>query len=224
MIPRTHFLIMLSAALINAAISAYFYPRLPNPCPIHWNLQGDVDDYGSPVTVVVLGPAVSLGMTLLLTGLPLLGPFRRNFEKFRITYGRVGVTLTVFFLGLQCVVLLAAAGRQLRIGPALCVLLGLMFTVLGNFMGKLRRNFYIGIRTPWTLANEIVWEKTHRLGGKLFVGAGLISTVTGLFAGNVVCFVVLMTAIIASVAWLVLYSLFEYRKLGQVDDFSRETS
>jgi uncharacterized membrane protein len=112
---------------------------------------------------------------------------------------------------------------RIQIGPALCVLVGLMIAMLGNWMGKLRRNFYIGIRTPWTLANEVVWEKTHRLGGKLFVAAGLISAITGLFAGDVVCFVVLMSTLIGSALWAVLYSLYEYRKLGQVDDLSRES-
>jgi len=222
MIPRTHLLIVLATVALTAAVSVYAYPRLPNPCPIHWNLRGEVDDYGSPLTMAMIAPCVSLGVAVLMAGLPLLGPFRSNFEKFRTTYGRLAVTIMIFFLGLQVVLLRAAATGTVHIGPTLCVLLGLMFAVMGNWMGKIRQNFYIGIRTPWTLANETVWEKTHRLGGKLFVAAGLISTTTGLLAGNTVCFVVLMSSIVGAVGTSVLYSVVEYRKLGQIDDLAHD--
>ena len=224
MIPRTHFLIMLAAIAVNAALGTYFYPRLPDPCPIHWNWRGQVDDYGSPTMMAFGWPAITLGLAILLTGLPLLGPFRKNFDKFRITFGRICVTITVFLCGLQLVFLLAASGRQLRIGSSLCILIGLLFAVLGNWMGKLRRNLYVGIRTPWTIANEVVWERTHRLGGKLMVAAGLISAVTGLFAGDSVCLVVLLSSLIGTVGVAVIYSLVEYRRLGEVDDLSREVS
>src|SRR5262249_19202654 len=154
--------------------------------------------------------------------LPVLGPFRRNMESFRVVYGRIGSLILTFFLALHVVTLLAATGRPLRIGAVLTILIGLMFACLGNWMGKVRRNFYVGIRTPWTLANEIVWEKTHRLGGKLFVAAGLIAAITGFFASEVTCFVVLMAALFGSATWSVIYSYVTYRKLGQVDDLSSE--
>lgn len=220
MIPRKHLLIIAVAVLANAGLSAYYYPRLPNPCPIHWNLHGEVDDYGSPMTMAMLGPCISLGIAVLMSALPLLGPMRSNFETFRVTYGRIAVTLAVFFFGLQVVLLLAATENRLRIGPSLCVLFGLMFAVLGNWMGKLRRNLYVGIRTPWTIANDVVWEKTHRLGGRLFVLAGLITAAAGLFTSEKVCFATLMTSIGVSVIWSGLYSLVVYRRLGQVDDFA----
>ena len=220
MIPRFHLYWMIAAVLANAAISAAFYPRLPNPCPIHWNLRGQIDNYGSPVTMALIGPSMAAGLTMLLVVLPIIGPFKRNFENFRVVYGRIGALILTFFLALQIVMLLSASGRALRIGPTLTILFGIMFAFLGNWMGKLRRNFYVGIRTPWTLANELVWEKTHRVGGRLFVAAGLISAVTGFFAGDVVCFVVLMSTLLASVVWSVVYSLVIYRRLGQIDDLA----
>jgi uncharacterized membrane protein len=223
MIPRIHLWWMIAAVITTSAVSAAFYPRLPDPCPIHWNIRGQVDGYSSPLTMALIAPAFAAGLTLLLLVLPILGPFRRNMESFRVVYGRIGSLILTFFLGFQVVTLLAATGRPLRMGAILTVLIGLMFACLGNWMGKVRRNFYVGIRTPWTLSNEIVWEKTHRLGGKLFVAAGLITAVTGFFASEVTCFVVLMAALLGSAAWSVIYSFVIYRRLGQVDDLGSET-
>jgi uncharacterized membrane protein len=220
MIPRIHIIIIALAVLCNAGLSAYIFPRLPDPCPIHWNIRGEVDGYGAPLTMALLGPSIAAGVALMMCGLPLLGPFRKNMESFRVVYGRIAVTLVVFFFGLQVVLLLAATGNKLRIGPSLCILFGILFAVLGNWMGKLRRNLYIGIRTPWTIANDVVWEKTHRLGGKLFVVAGFVSAITGVFASELGCFITMMSSIGIAVLWSVLYSLVEYRRLGQVDDFA----
>ena len=223
MIPRFHLWWMIAAVAANATLSAAFYSRLPDPCPIHWNLHGQIDGYGTPFEVALLGPSVSAGVALLLIVLPLLGPFKRNFMSFRVVYGRISAVILTFFVAIQLVILLAAVGNHLRMGPLFAILIGLLFACLGNWMGKLRRNFYVGIRTPWTLANEVVWEKTHRIGGKLFVAAGLITALTGFFAGDIICFVVLMTSILGSVTWSVLYSLVVYRRLGQVDDLASET-
>lgn len=222
MIPRFHLIWMIAAVFVNVALSAAFYPHLPNPCPIHWNLHGQIDGYGSPLTMALIAPSTSAGLVLLLMLFPAIGPFKRNLENFRVVYGRIGALLLTFFLALQVILLLAASGRPLRIGPAFTVLFGLMFAFLGNWMGKLRRNFYVGIRTPWTLANDTVWEKTHRIGGRLFVIGGAISAITGLFAGDVTCFVVLIGTIFISVVWSIVYSLVIYRRLGQVDDLSTD--
>jgi uncharacterized membrane protein len=218
MIPRFHLWWMIAAIISIAALSAAFYPRLPDPCPIHWNIHGQVDNYASRLTAALFGPALAAGITLLLLVLPVIGPFRRNMESFRGVYGRICALILTFFVAIHVVTLLAATGKPLRMGAILTVLIGVMFACLGNWMGKIRRNFYVGIRTPWTLANEVVWEKTHRLGSKLFVAAGITSAVTGLFASEVSCFVVLMTALFASVTSSVIYSFVVYRRLGQVDD------
>ena len=220
MIPRFHLIWMVAAVIANIAISTAFYPRLPNPCPIHWNIHGQIDDYGSPMTMALIAPSASAGLVLLLVLFPAIGPFKRNLRDFRVVYGRIGSLLLTFFLAIQVILLLAASGRPLRIGPLLTVLFGIMFAFLGNWMGKLRRNFYVGIRTPWTLANDVVWEKTHRVGGRLFAVGGVISAITGLFAGDVICFIVLIGTVLISVVWSLVYSLVIYRRLGQVDDLS----
>jgi uncharacterized membrane protein len=159
-------------------------------------------------------------MILLLVALPLLGPFRENFERFHITYGRICIAIMATFAAIQLTMLLAGTGRQFNMGSSMCVIVGVLFAVLGNWMGKIRRNFYVGIRTPWTLANDEVWERTNRSGGKIMVAVGIICALTGLLASDAICFIVLMSGIGLLVAWACGYSFYWYKKLGRVDDLA----
>src|SRR5258708_4059112 len=130
MIPRFHLWWMIVAVIAIAAVSAAFYPRLPDPCPIHWNIHGQVDNYGSRLTAALIGPALAAGLTLLLLVLPVLGPFRRNLECFRVVYGRIGALILTFFLAFQVVTLLSATGRPLCIGAPFTVPIGVRFACL----------------------------------------------------------------------------------------------
>lgn len=221
MISRTHQWLMGLCVAAEFVLGAAFYPRLPDPCPIHWNLSGQVDDHGPRWVMAFLFPAISAVIALMLIVLPRLGPFRANFERFSITYGRICVSILAAFAAMELVLLLAASGHPLNVGNALAVVLGLMIALLGNWFGKLRRNLYVGIRTPWTIANDTVWERTHRMGGRLFVGVGLASAGVGLAsAPSWLCFVVLMGGLLGVTAWSIAYSLIWYRRLGQVDDLA----
>jgi uncharacterized membrane protein len=220
MINKTHLIIMALICGVSAAIGAYYYPHLPNPAPTHWNLHGQVDGYGPPWVAAYMLPLVCLGMIVLLAVLPLMGPFRENFERFHVTYGRICIAIMAAFATLQLLILLAATGKQMNMGSSLCIVIGVLFAILGNWMGKVRRNFYVGIRTPWTLANDEVWEKTHRNGGKIMVTVGLIAAVTGFLASDATCFIVLMGGIGFLVVWAMGYSLYWYRRLGKMDDLA----
>jgi uncharacterized membrane protein len=186
--------------------------------PVHWNIKGEADRFGPPWELAILMPAILLGLSLLLVALPAIGPFKANFARFRETYGRVCVTIVAGLVGVHGVILAKAAGADLSIGAALAIVIGLMLALMGNWFGKIRRNLYVGIRTPWTIANDRVWEKTHRLGGKLFIIVGLASAVAGFLAPDVVCFVILVGGTLGATLWAVFYSLYWYRKLGEVDD------
>jgi uncharacterized membrane protein len=221
MIPRTHLIIIMLMLLATLGVSAWFYPQLGQRVPVHWNIRGEIDGYGSKWVPLLITPGAIVLVVLIMSGLPLLGPFRRNFELFRTIYGRLCVTIVTAFSSLHVIVLLGAAGHGLRIGADICIVLGVMSAVLGNWLGKVRRNFYIGIRTPWTLASDAVWERTHRFGGRLFVICGLADIAAGLLAPvDWICFVVLLGGIAVTVVACVLHSLYWYRRLGKVDDLS----
>ncbi len=220
MIPRAHLWTLIGIELLIILVSAVLFGSLPDPVAVHYNLKGEPDRYGSPWTLALLMPAISAAMIGLLVFLPLLGPFRRNFEQFRVIYGRICVAALASFLGIHLVIMLKGAGYPIDIGRALAIILGLLFAVLGNWFGKIRRNFYVGIRTPWTLANDQVWERTHRLGGRLFAAVGLAAAISGLVAPAWACFIVLMGGVAVASVWSVVYSIYWYKKLEQVDDMS----
>lgn len=220
MIPRNHLLIIGGMLLAAAIASGVMQSRIPDPAPVHWNLHGEVDQMGPRWQVVWLFPAIAVGVAALLAFLPALGPLKSNFEKFRIVYGRMCVFIMLMLLAMHVVIMLSASGANIRIGAAITIVSGFMMMFIGNWLGKVRRNFYLGVRTPWTLANEHVWERTHRNVGPLMMFHGLVSVVTGLFAPDYICFIVFIGGMIAICAWAMVYSFLVYRKIGSVDDMA----
>ncbi len=220
MIPRRHLIMMLLLVVAAGAVSIAFYDRLPAQAPTHWNIRGEADDWSDRWKLAVAGPGFGLGLTMLLTGLPLLGPFRRNFERFRTTYGRICVTSMTALAAIHTVAVVKATGYPLEIGATLSIVVGLLLAVIGNWLGKVRRNFYIGIRTPWTIANDVVWEKTHRVGSKLMVLVGLVAAAAGFVAPSWLCFVILVGGVLLLFVWAMAYSLYWYRRLGAEDELA----
>ncbi len=220
MIARSHLVGMFAIVLVACGFSVALYGRLPDPAPMHWNLHGVVDGWGPRWEAAVLMPAIGLGMIGLMAGLPLLGPFRRNFERFRTTYGRICVAIVTALLAFHLIALLKGIGRSIEIGATMSIVVGLLLAVIGNWLGKVRRNLHVGIRTPWTLANDAVWERTHRAGARFMVSVGLVSALAGIVAPDWLCFAVLMGGLGAFVVWAALYSLYWYRKLGERDELT----
>lgn len=218
MIARRHTTFIWMTVLANAVFSAAMYSRLPEPAPMHWNIHGQIDGWGPRWLAAGLFPVIVAVIVLLLVVLPKLGPFRQNLESIAVTYGRIVIILGLLLAALNSIFLLAAAGHALPIGSSIALALGLFLVLLGNWLGKVPRNLYLGIRTPWTIANDTVWERTHRLGGRVMVAAGLVVAVTALFASDVTCFVVLMASLGITVIWAIVYSFRLYRRLGGVDD------
>ncbi|MDX2200440.1 MAG: SdpI family protein [Phycisphaerae bacterium] len=217
MLSRTQLITVLLLVAAGFAASAWYFPQLPEQVPTHWNWRGEVDQYGPKWINAWLLPAVAASLPLLMMGLPALGPMRRNFAEFRETYGRFVVLMTAMFVALHIVILLQTAGVKFGIGSAISVILGGAFVLMGNWFGKIRRNFYLGIRTPWTLANEQVWDRTHRVGGRLFMLSGLVAVIAGFTAPQWVAAIVLFSSLIGTAVWTLVYSYLIYRKLEPED-------
>jgi uncharacterized membrane protein len=188
-------------------VAALMYGRLPDPVPTHWNLAREADSFTPKPWGAFVMPLATLGTWLLLRVLPAISPSGFRMDGFLHTYWLI-VTLTVGTLfAISVVALLVASGSDLSLLRLVPFAIGVLFVVLGNYMGKLERNFFIGIRTPWTLANEEVWARTHRFGGKLFVLAGgLVIAAAALdWPLQVVVAVVLAAALVSVVYSLVVY-------------------
>ncbi|MFH1822383.1 MAG: SdpI family protein [Patescibacteria group bacterium] len=161
--------------IILAAISSfYFYAHFPERVPIHWNFAGEVDNYGSRATGAFLFPAIMIGMYFLFLLLPYLDPKKDRYQQFRKVYHFFKAYLIFFMLAMYFITGFNALGYNIPVGLWVPVLVGLLFIIIGNYLGKIKPNWFIGIRTPWTLSSEEVWNKTHRFGGKIFILGGII--------------------------------------------------
>ena len=170
---KTANLVSFLLVLAAFAIAAWFYPRLPNPVPTHWNAAGGINGYMPKPWGVFIMPLTMAGIWLVLAVLPRISPRGFGLRSFEAVYGLIQIIFVAVLLLITIVALVAAQGRHVAINIILPALLGVLLAVLGNYMGKVRKNFFIGIRTPWTLASDEVWARTHRLAGWLFVAAGL---------------------------------------------------
>ena len=202
--------IIVGLALLSFAIGVYYYPQMPEQMASHWNAKGQVDDYLSKFWGLFLIPITLVGLALLFMAVPRIDPLRENIEKFRKYYDGFVILFMIFMI---CVYLMTILWSiEIRISPNLFlpIAAGIMFIGAGILVENTKQNWFIGIRTPWTMSSESVWDKTHRMGGKLFKIAGAISIVGILFQSYAVYFV-LVPAILVAV-YTVVYSYFEYKK------------
>lgn len=164
----------LALILIVVILAIYFYPLLPEQVASHWNFSGEVDGYSSKNFQVIFLPLLMLAIFLLFQFLPKLDPKKVNYEKFGLAYKVFQFVLLLFFAILFLVTSLVNLGWALPVGMIVTSIIGLMFIVFGFLMPKFKSNWFIGIRTPWTLSSESVWQKTHELAKYMFILAGVM--------------------------------------------------
>lgn len=166
----------LGAAVLAAmwAFALAVFGRLPARVPTHWNLQGEVDGWMARFPGGVMAPLIATGVYALLLAMPLIDPRKRNVERFGADRLLIANLLLLFFALLEVLTLGAALGWPVDVSSGIIGGLGLLLVALGNYLPRVRSNWWIGIRTPWTLDNERVWRETHRVGGRLFVLGGLV--------------------------------------------------
>lgn len=162
------------AMLVLALLSAfYFHAHFPAQVPTHWSAAGMPDDWSSSGFAAFFFPLLMLGIYLLLLFLPYLDPRRDRYHEFRGAYHWIKFYLVFFMLILYFLTSLSGLGVPVSIGFWVPVLVGALFIILGRYLSSLKYNWFIGIRTPWTLSSERVWDQTHKVGSKLFMLAGV---------------------------------------------------
>ncbi len=195
--------------LIVAGATALVLPGLPEQVPTHWNIKGQIDAYG-PKSTLWLMPGVMLGMVGLFAIMPLISPKPFDLgEGSQAVLRQMMLTTAGMMAYIQMVVVLGASGTRLPIDRVLIAGLCLFLALIGNLMGKIKRNLYMGIRTPWTIANDRVWADTHRLGAWLFVGGGLL----GVLIASVLPPILAVLPIFAAAIVPVVYSYVLYKRL-----------
>jgi len=170
---KTEF-IPLALIILTIAASVFFYNNLPERIATHWNFAGEIDGWGSGKVQAIAIPLMAVGMYLLFLLLPYIDPKKERYEQFSKIYHIFKTMILVLLVIIYFVIGLNGLGYDLPVGMIIPGLIGLLFIVIGNYMGKIKRNWFMGIRTPWTLSSEEVWNKTHRFGGKMFILGGLL--------------------------------------------------
>ncbi|MFZ5897939.1 MAG: SdpI family protein [Bacillota bacterium] len=155
------------------------YPHLPEQVPSHFNVRGEIDAYSSRLWGAFGIPLLSAGIYVLMLVVPFIDPKRQNYAGFLGGYRVIRTAMVAFMAVLHAVILAVALGCNVSVNTVVPVMLGLLFIVLGRVLGGIRFNYFVGIRTPWTLADEEVWRRTHEMSGRLFVVAGLASVISG---------------------------------------------
>lgn len=201
------FEILLIAAAMAA--TAVLYPNLPARVPTHWNIHFRADSYSPKWVLYLFGPGFMAAVMALTWLFPWLSPKRFEIDSFWSTYHQAMLFVFGMMTDSYAVILWADSGRAIDMGRAVLSGICLFAALLGNLMGKLRRNFYLGVRTPWTLASERVWNATHRFAARITVAAGLIGLVLTIMGLYVAAIVALLIAGLAPVA----YSLVFYKQL-----------
>jgi uncharacterized membrane protein len=159
-----------------AAISAWAWAKLPESAVIatHWGMDGKVNGTMPKDWGLAILPAIGLALTLLLAAIPSIEPRRANMIASRKPFYAFWLIALVMIAVAHAMVVGLALGYPVNVPAVLIVLLPLSIAVGGNYLGKARPNFFIGVRTPWTLSSDLSWEKTHRMLGRLFVWSALI--------------------------------------------------
>ncbi|MDF9298374.1 MULTISPECIES: SdpI family protein [Geobacillus] len=186
-------------------ISLAAIPYLPDQVAIHWNAAGEADGFSNKWVGAFLPPLLMTGLLIFMSALPKFDPKKANYSRFQKSYRIVNAALACFFLLLHIVTLAYNLGFPVDVGLLVPIGVGALLIVLGNYMPKIKPNYFIGIRTPWTLESEAVWNKTHRLGGKVFIAMGMLSMLTAFWRGEMQ-FVLLIVIIIFGNLYIIVQS------------------
>jgi len=215
--------ILVAGAIVTVvmlAITAWAWGQIPADAqiPIHWGPSGEANGYASKEVGLLLLPALTLGIGALLAWIPGIDPRQSNILRSQPAYRAITYAVLLFMLVMQVAIVLTATGRDVDMARIVSVGVGVLFVVIGNYLGKTRSSWFFGIRTPWTLSSERSWARTHRLGGYLFLAFGLVMIIVGLVDPALLIWV-LIPGLVVVVGVPVVYSYYIWR-----DDPDRHTT
>jgi len=203
-------IIIIGIVLISFAIGIYVFPEMPQKMASHWNSQGEVNGYMSKFWGIFLMPIISVGLFLLFVIIPRIDPYKSNIEKFRKYYDNFILLIIVFLFYIYLLTIFWNMNYRFNMITVLSPAFAILFYYSGVLIENAKMNYFIGIRTPWTLSSEKVWDKTHKIGGKLFKIAGIIAILGILFQSYAIFFI--LVPMLLSAIYSVIFSYIEYQK------------
>ena len=204
---------LLAILLADLAFGLWALPRLRGKVPVDWILTGEADRFARPGASALVAPLLGIVFWALVLLLPLVDPLRKNYSRFPGTLKLVRWLLPLMNAAVHVVLTLGALGLAVDHDWSVRAILAVFFIVFGNSMGKLRHNWFIGIRTPWTIANEEVWTRTHRLAAPIWVAGGLVQ-LAGAFVPGTPGEILFAAPLAAMTLVPIAYSYLAFRKLS----------
>src|SRR6267142_2200456 len=164
----------LIVAGLAVGMSVWAFPQLSPRVATHWSLNGTPDGFSSRMWALAIVPLLLVFMTGMFNVLPKVDPRRENYAKFLSSYWLIANAVIVFLLVAHALIIASGLGYSVKIDRLMPLGIGLLFVFLGNYLTRVEPNWFVGIRTPWTLSSDTVWRKTHRSGGWLMVIGGFV--------------------------------------------------
>lgn len=196
--------------LISTTLSFYFYPFFPAEIASHWGVNGEVNGTMPKLLGVVIMPLLMVFLAALFVWLPKIDPLKENVAAFRREYNTLITIIIGFLFYINLLSLFWNAGYRFEMGAWIAPALGTLWFYIGVLLPRTKRNWFMGIRTPWSMSSDRVWKETHEFGGKLFKLSGLIAML-GLFFKGDALWVVIIPVIFSSIA-VVIYSYISFKK------------
>lgn len=195
---------------VSGIIAVVAYPFLPETIPIHWNAGGEIDNMQNRIAIFLI-PLLLIFVVGCFLFSRHADPHKKNYEKFSDAYQSVLIATELLMIIMELISIVAAFEPALiNVPMVITICLGMVFAVMGNVMPKIRENYFIGIRTPWTLSDADVWRKTHRIAGKLWFTGGVVM-LFGAFLppAFLIFFVIIATLILAGIPVVYSYVAFQ---------------
>lgn len=205
------FVSQLILVALMLGVGLFLYDSLPEQVPSHWNVAGEVDAYMDKGLAVYLFPLITLLIVMLFPILSNIDPRKKKYKAFSRPWHILQMAIVAFFAYMYFVTLYLSLHPEGSIVQFVFVGIGVLFVIIGNYLGKVRQNYFVGIKTPWTLDNEEVWNKTQRMGGWSFLIAGLVILINGFIQWQLVASMVV--AIVIAAVWPIIYSYVLYKRI-----------
>lgn len=204
---------LIALVILMFVIGAYLYPKFPDKVPTHGGPTGEADEYEPKTTGLFVFPVMALVLYFILTLIPYVEVYQKNLMSFYPYYYGLKVIILLFMFVMYIATRLPNFGISFNMNHFILPLFALLFFYVGDIMKNFKRNFFVGLRTPWTLSDDRVWKRTHEKGGVVFKIMALFA-IFGIFLKEYAIWFIVIPAGVG-IAYLVIYSYILYRKIGR---------
>ncbi len=209
---RTKYILLYVLAALPLIVTLFVFNKLPDRIPMHWDVNGNVNGYGDKIPFAFILPLIPLATPAFMSLMARIDPRKANYSVFMGSYYIVQLLLVLIFVSLNFITISVALGYAVvKVDTFIKLIIGLLITVIGNLMPKFKHNYFVGIKTPWTLASEEVWFKTHRIGGMLWFFGGILMMALAFVPGRISAVLYIAIVLATSLVSLV-YSYIEFSR------------